>query len=87
MTVSGARDLKEMNPAVLRGSRTWAAVSAGTALTRLPEALFCTGAGDATLIDLNGTEVAFVGFLAGVIYPLQPMTVKAGATATFVALY
>lgn len=87
MTISAARDIKEMHPSVLRGSRRWGAVTLGVALDPIPEALFCTGAGDATLIQDDTTETAFTGFLAGVIYPLQPYKVKAGSTATFIALY
>jgi len=88
MAIPAARDIKDTHPAVLRGSRRWAAITAGVALNPLPEAIYCKGAGDATLIqDDDTTEVAFTGFVAGVVYPLQPYKVKSGATATFIALY
>jgi hypothetical protein len=59
----------------------------GTA-TNAARALYIGGAGAATLVLPNGSEIAFVGLLAGTILPVYSTNVKAGATATnIVALF
>lgn len=71
-------------------ARSAVAVTASDA-TSIPatRGLYVGGAGNATLVFEDGTEVALVGLLAGVVYPFRVTKVKStGLTAAdLVALY
>ena len=50
------------------------------------QGVYCAVAGNAVLRNADGTDVDFVGLLAGVTYPFCP-SIKVSGTATLIALY